>query len=230
MRYRCGDVTDTRATWTCPGPDGPSQEHALALDRGRSRRLLIVPALFEEQNRTRRLLVQTLRLLDAAGIDGFLPDLPGCNESLQDFERQSLNAWRLAMLDAARQFGATEVLAVRGGALVLPAHLPGHVLEPVSGASLLRRLLRARIVALREDGEHASIDDLLERGREDGLTLAGYHFNPAMIAGLEGALPAHEGQRTILLAELGGGPALWSRAEPGEDAQQAAALARIVAA
>lgn len=218
------------ATWTCPGPDGPIHEHAAAFDRGRERRVLIVPALFEEQNRTRRLLVETMRRLDAAGLDSFLPDLPGCNESPQDFAHQSLHAWRRAMADAAVQLAATQVLAVRGGALVFPAHLPGHVLEPVKGASLLRHLLRARVISGREAGEQLSIEGLLDQGREHGLTLAGYRFNPAMIAGLEGALPAHEGQRTILLSELGGGAALWTRAEPGEDAAQAAALARIVAA
>ncbi|BEV00959.1 hypothetical protein [Novosphingobium olei] len=218
------------ATWTCPGPDGPIHEHAAAFDRGRERRVLIVPALFEEQNRTRRLLVETMRRLDAAGLDSFLPDLPGCNESPQDFAHQSLHAWRRAMADATAQFAATQVLAVRGGALVFPAHLPGHVLEPVKGASLLRHLLRARVISGREAGEQLTIEGLLDQGREQGLILAGYRFNPAMIAGLEGALPAHEGQRTILLSELGGGAALWTRAEPGEDAAQAAALARIVAA
>ncbi|WP_225207286.1 alpha/beta hydrolase family protein [Novosphingobium huizhouense] len=221
---------DFRATWTCPGPDGLTDEHAVAFDRGRQRRVLIVPALFEEQNRTRRLLVETMRRLDAAGIDSFLPDLPGCNESPQDLARQSLHSWRQAMADAARQLGANAVLAVRGGALVLPAHLPGQVLEPVAGATLLRQLLRARVLAAREAGDHASIDALLDQGRERGLVLAGYRLAPAMIAGLESALPAHEGQRTILLAELGGGAAPWSRAEPGESAQQSTALARIVAA
>lgn len=221
---------DFFAPWTCPGHDGPIEEHAVAFDRGRARRVLIVPALFEEQNRTRRLLVETMRRLDEAGIDSFLPDLPGCNESPQDFARQSLDAWRKALAGAAIQFATNEILAIRGGGLVFPAHLPGHVLEPVRGSVLLRHLLRARVVAGREAGERLSVEGLLEEGRERGLTLAGYRFNPAMIAGLEGALPDHEGQRTILLSQLGGGPALWSRAEPGEDAAQAAALARIVAA
>lgn len=217
------------ATWTCPGPEGPTEEHALAFDRGRARRLLIVPPLFEEQNRTRRLLAQTMRLLDAAGVDTFLPDLPGCSESTQDLRAQSLNSWRMAMGDAAGQFHATEVLAVRGGALVFPAHLPGWVLEPLRGQPLLRQLLRARVLAAREAGETLTVERLLEEGRASGLTLAGYRLGPALIAGLEGASTANEGQRIIHLSELGGGAALWSRAEPGEDAAQAAALARIIA-
>lgn len=218
------------ATWTCPGHDGASTEHAFAFDRGRVRRLLIVPALFDEQNRTRRMLAEAMRLLDAAGIDSFLPDLPGSNESTQDFATQSLHSWRLAMNDAAAQFGVTEVLAVRGGALVAPAHLPGWALEPAKGASLLRQLLRARVIAGREAGETLSIEALLERGRETGLGLGGYRCSAAMIAGLAGALPLTEGQRTIALGDLGGGPALWLRAEPGENAAQSAALARIIMA
>jgi alpha-beta hydrolase superfamily lysophospholipase len=108
------------ADWPCPGPEGPASEQALAFDRDRAHRLLIVPALFEEANRTRRFLVETMRRLDAAGIDSFLPDLPGCNESPQDFAAQSLHAWRTAMMAQARAFRRTHVLAVRGGALVFP--------------------------------------------------------------------------------------------------------------
>ncbi|WP_319641223.1 hypothetical protein [Novosphingobium sp. KCTC 2891] len=169
-----------------------------------------------------------MRALDAAGIDSILPDLPGCNESTQDFAAQSLHSWRQATARVAAHFAATEVLAVRGGALVFPPHLPGHVLEPAKGMAILRQLLRARTIAAREMGQRETMDALLERGRVEGLELAGYRCGAALIAGLEGAVPAIEGQRDIRQADLGGG-ALWLRAEPGEDPAQAAALARIVA-
>lgn len=217
------------AGWPCPGPLGRCEEYAFTLDRDRERRLLIVPALFEEANRTRRFLVQTMRLLDEAGIDSFLPDLPGCNESPQDFAAQSLHGWRGAMAAAAQAFAATEVLAVRGGALVFPAHLPGWALEPVKGASVLRQMLRARTIAAREAGHPEDSAALLEIGRAEGLELAGYRCGASLIAGLESALPLDESQRTIRQADLGGG-ALWLRSEPGEDAGQSAALARIIAA
>jgi len=109
------------ATWPCPGPTGIMDEWAVAYDRDRAARLLIVPPLFEDMNRTRRFLVETQRLLDSSGIDSVLPDLPGCNESPQAFSAQSLGSWRDAMAAAARHFRATHVLAVRGGALVFPA-------------------------------------------------------------------------------------------------------------
>lgn len=217
-----------QAQWPCPGPDGPADELAVRCDRGRRRRLLIVPPLFEEMNRTRRLLVETMRRLDSHGIDAMLPDLPGCNESLQPFAAQTLHAWRRAMAQAAAHFGASHVLAVRGGALVFPNALPGWVLEPVSGNSILRQMLRARTIAAREAGVSETIAELTERGREQGLELAGYPCSAALIAGLESARPLDEGQREVRQSELGGG-ALWLRAEPGESAAQADALAALIA-
>lgn len=217
------------ATWPCPGPAGLLDEAAVAFDRGRAARLLIVPPLFEEMNRTRRFVIETQRALDAVGIDSFLPDLPGCNENLQDFSAQSLGSWRDAMLAAARHFAATHVLALRGGALVLPASLPGWVLEPVKGASILRQLLRARVLSAREAGLAEDSAALLEQGRDEGLELAGYKLGAALVADLDAAVPEAERQRIIRQSELGAG-ALWLRSEPGEDPAQSAALARIIAA
>lgn len=216
------------ATWPCPASAGILQEMAVAFDRGRPQRLLIVPALFEEMNRTRRFLAETQRALDAAGVDSFLPDLPGCNESPQVFSAQSLGSWRDAMVAAARHFRATHVLALRGGALVFPTVLPGWVLEPVKGASILRQLLRARVLAAREAGLAEDSADLLATGRNHGLELAGYRLGAALVAGLDAAVPEDEGQRVIRQSELGSG-ALWLRSEPGEDPGQSAALARIIA-
>lgn len=217
------------AAWPCPGPSGQCEEYALAFDRGRGHRVLIIPALFDEANRMRRMLVDTMRLLDAAGIDTFLPDLPGCNESPQSFTAQSLHGWRVAMEHAARHFRTTDVLAVRGGALVFPAMLPGWVLEPAKGPSILRQMLRARTIAAREGGQHEDSAALLEQGRSEGLELAGYRCGASLIAGLQDALPQIEGQRIISQAELGGG-GLWLRAEPAAAPEQSAALARLIAA
>lgn len=217
------------AGWPCPGPSGQSEEYALAFDRGRTHRLLIVPALFDEANRLRHMLVEAMRLLDDAGIDSFLPDLPGCNESTQIFAAQSLHGWRVAMQHASNHFRATDVLAVRGGALVFPNTLPGWVLEPAKGPAILRQLLRARTIAAREAGRHEDSAALLDRGRTEGLELAGYRCGASMIAGLQDALPQIEGQRLIAQAELGGG-GLWLRAEPAAAPEQSAALARLIAA
>jgi hypothetical protein len=204
------------------------EEHAVVFDRTRAVRLLIVPPLFEEMNRTRRMLVETQRQLDGWGVDSMLPDLPGCNESQQAFSAQSLGSWRDAMAAAARHFAATHVLAVRGGALVFPTRLPGWVLEPQKGASILRQLLRARVLSAKEAGREENSAELLEHGRNHGLELAGYRLSAALVAGLDAAVPQDEGQRLIRQSDLGGS-ALWLRSEPGEDPVQSAALARMIA-
>ncbi len=214
--------------WPCPSPDRcGATEYAFGYRTGRAACVLIVPALFEEMNRTRRMLVETIRALDTHGIDAMLPDLPGCNESLADFSAQSLDSWRVAMARAAAHFGATHVLALRGGALVAP-DLPGWALEPAKGAGLLRQLLRARTIAAREAGREERLEDLLALGRSEGLELAGYRCGAALIAGLEAGLPAPH-LAPMTLSEIGGA-ALWLRSEPGEDAAQSAALAARLAA
>ena len=50
-----------------PSPDG--DEYALAFDRGRAQRLLVLPALFDEANKLRHFTVEVLRRLDVSGID-----------------------------------------------------------------------------------------------------------------------------------------------------------------
>ncbi|MEO5586207.1 MAG: hypothetical protein ABIQ81_00790 [Novosphingobium sp.] len=217
------------AHYPCPLPGGDTaREFALAFDQRRAHRLLIIPALFEEANRMRRLTVEVMRRLDAAGIDCFLPDLPGCNESLQPFEAQTLGSWRDAMAAAAGHFAATHVLGIRGGTLIQPA-LPGWRYAPVKGATVLRQMLRARIVASREAGLAETQDSLLEAGSIEGLDLVGYRLSPDLLAQLQSTEPATETNASDIAQDLIGGGGLWLRAEPGEDRAQADALAAIVA-
>lgn len=212
------------ADWPCPAVGSAStEEYALVCDHGRSRRLLIVPALFDEANRLRRFTVEAMRHLDAAGIDAMLPDLPGTNESLAPLAAQSLDGWREAMAAAARHFRATHVLALRGGALVAP-DLPGWAMAPVGGAAILRQMIRVRVIAAREAGREERAEALLEQGRQEGLVLAGHELSANMIAALHAAAPPP------LAALPAFGPALWLRAEPGEDPDQSHALADWIAA
>lgn len=211
------------AGYPCPG--GDADEFTLAFDRGRQHRLLIVPALFEEANRMRRLTVEVMRRLDAAGIDCFLPDLPGCNESLQPLQAQTLESWRTAMAAAAQHFAATHVLGIRGGALVQPG-LPGWRYAPVKGANLLRQMLRARIVVARELGLAETQESLLETGSREGLDLVGYRLGAGLLGQLQVAEPV---PASDIPQDMVGGGGLWLRAEPGEDRAQADALAAIVA-
>ena len=216
--------------WPCPAPGGTGEEFALvAGPRDAAARVLIVPALFEEANRTRRMLVETMRALAEAGVASVLPDLPGCNESLAPLELQSLTNWRDAMTAAAGHFNATHILTLRGGALLSP-DLPGWRFEPVHGAQALRPMLRARTVAAREQSRAETMDGLLAQAREHGIELTGYRLGAAMVHDLEAAKAVDcAGQATLTLDELGGA-ALWLRREPGEDAGLSAALAARIAA
>lgn len=209
-----------------PGGSGRG-EYAFGFDRGRHDRLLVIPALFDEHNRLRRFTVETLRALDAAGVDTLLPDLPGTNESTLALRDQSLATWRAATTAAAAHFGATRVLALRGGALVAP-ELPGWIYAPVSGAAILRQMLRARVLASREAGREETQENLLEIGRAAGLDLAGYLLGSALFTQLGAAVPAKH-LATISQADIGGA-GLWLRAEPDENPQQSGALAALIVA
>lgn len=209
---------------TCwPVPTG-QPELAVSFDQRRARRVLVLPALFDEANKLRRFTVEIMRLLDAEGIDSLLPDLPGCNESPAPLDRQTIETWRAATQAAAHHFGATQVLAIRGGALLAPA-LPGWRYAAVSGESLLRGLLRARVLASKEAGLAETREGLLEQSKTKGLELAGYALGRDMVAELAEATPAD--LTDIGQAQLGGA-GLWLRAEPDHDPGQANALAQLI--
>lgn len=219
------------ATWKAPlAGDGLGVEELLvSFDRSRPVRVLVCPAWFDEANKLRRFTLEVMRGLDAGGIDSFLPDLPGCNESLAPLAEQTISGWRAAMDAAARALGATHVLAIRAGALAAPLDLPGWRYAAQSGPKLLRAMLRARVIAAREAGISTTSEALLTAGSSEGLVLGGWSIGPAMLRELrEAELPGAPAQREITQAALGG-RSLWLRAEPDEDAGQAAALVALVA-
>lgn len=218
------------AYWPCPLPQGTTgDEGALVFDKARSKRLLVVPALFDEANKTRRQVVEVMRRLDGAGIDSFLPDLPGWNESPQPLEGQTLKDWCVAESAAAAHFGATHVLTVRAGTILAPPDLPGWRYAPTGGANAIRALLRARLISSREAGKEETIAALQETARVDGIELAGYRIGPALFAALENARVADSGILKDIEQATIGGAGLWLRAEPDEDPEQADALAAIIA-
>jgi hypothetical protein len=204
-----------------------AEEYALTFDRARPRRLLVVPALFDEANRLRRLTVEVMRRLDGAGIDTFLPDLPGTNESLQPLEIQEPQDWCDAMTAAARLFGATHVLGMRGGCLFTPSHLTTLHYAPVKAASVLRQMLRARTLSAREAGNEETREGLMTLALAQGIELAGYRLGAEFVRQFDPMTPSTD---VIAIAQdTISGSGLWLRAEPGESADQADALAAAVA-
>ena len=202
----------------------------VSFDEGRRARILIVPALFAEANAMRRFTLQIMRALDAQGIGSLLPDLPGCNESLCDPFEQTLTRWREAVIDARATFAPGFVLAIRGGCLLAPADLPGWFYAPCTGARLLDTLIRAQLASDKEKSGVATLrETFAEAGRTRGARCAGWAIGDQMWRELEEArVEASENQRLIEPDQFNGAK-LWLRAEPGEDARQAALLAKAIA-
>ena len=212
-------------------------EHRLRMDPAGAHRatVVIIPPLFEEANRTRRTLVLAMRALAADGFAVMLPDLPGQNESIVPLADVDLERWRDALAETTTGIDGPLVMAsVRGGALI-DHRAKADVwwrLAPVGGASLLRTLMRARVAADREAGLATSLESLQAAAQSDALLLAGNALSPAMVAQL-GAAEAQpvEPLRSIALGTDGiAGTRLWLRAEPGEDAAMAGAIAADIAA
>ncbi|MFZ5726294.1 MAG: hypothetical protein ACOY4C_07755 [Pseudomonadota bacterium] len=216
---------------------GHAPEHQLRIDPADQSRatIIFVPPLFEEANRTRRTLVLAMRALAADGFAALLPDLPGQNESLVPLANVDLDQWQDALAAVVAEIdGPVIVASVRGGALI-DHHAKATAwwrLAPVGGASLLRTLMRARVSADREAGLTSSLESLQTEAATAPLLLAGNALSPAMISQL-GAVDAQpvEPLRSIPLGEGGiAGTPLWLRAEPGEDAAMANAIAADIAA
>lgn len=208
-------------------------EWAIGFDRVRAQRLLVLPPLFDEAGKMRHFMANVLRLLDAAGVDSFLPDLPGTFESLAPLRAQTLAGWEDHALRAASHFGATHVLALRGGAVLARALAqPVIMYAPVSGAGVLRGLARQQAFIAREAGDtgkDAGRDHLLAAARQGGGVLAGHALGAQMVCQLEASLLPAQPLATIEQAQVGGA-GLWLRAEPGHDEAQALMLARLVLA
>jgi hypothetical protein len=203
-------------------------EQALCFGLRHDRRILILPPLFDEMNRVRRMLVQAMRALDALGTGSILPDLPGCNESQSALEVQDLASWRSAVVAAADQLGATHVAALRGGALIDDGalHLPHWRLASVKGQSLLKMMIRTRIAGAKEEGLALTEAGLMKDALSGPVAFAGNLLSPAMIAQLVEAVPA--GMANCTERKLGEdleGSSLWLRAEPQDDAAMSANIA-----
>jgi hypothetical protein len=199
-------------------------------DTSATRKILIVPPLFDEMNRTRCMLVSVMRELAGRGVGSYLPDLPGCNESLADIANQTLGSWQSAVAAAARAFGATHIASIRGGALIdSGSALPHWRLVPAKGSSILKTMLRTRIAADKEAGRSSDMDILLAQAQSAPIELSGYSLSAAMLFSLEhGEIAAIQDVHEVTLGDGDGtikGVPLWLRAEPQSDAAMSLAVA-----
>ncbi len=117
--------------------------------------ILLIPPLFDEMNRTRRMIVDVMRLLANRGVGTFLPDLPGTNESLLPQQDVSLKIWQEALESCfSSNLKICFVASFRGGCLIdgISSELPVWRLTPARGRSLLRTMMRTRIASDKESG------------------------------------------------------------------------------
>ncbi|MEZ5682303.1 MAG: hypothetical protein R3E14_13520 [Erythrobacter sp.] len=155
--------------------------------------------------------------------------MPGCNESLQPHGEQTLALWRKAVTAAAGHFSASHVLAIRSGAWLAPETAPGWLLAPPRPDQILRGLIRAHTIALREAGTPADTAAILEDARREGVTIGGWAFGAELVRELSSETFAPADRQEIIAQDRLGGPGLWLNAENHFDAQQAQALADILA-
>ncbi|MEL7189178.1 MAG: hypothetical protein AAGK17_06460 [Pseudomonadota bacterium] len=218
------------ATWPCSLADGATSDELLVtIGEGDKASLLVIPPLFAEHNLMRRQMVLVMRALANHGIVSHLPDLPGWNESLAPLRLQTLDGWRSVIAQAAEQFGTTHVFAVRSGALLCPPQSQGWLYAPQSGAKLLRAMIRAQGISNREAGIEETSEHMAERGRAEGITLAGWEIGAPLFGELEAAEPLQSDGLTEIAQNGVGSPGLWLRAEPGENAEQAERIAALIA-
>jgi pimeloyl-ACP methyl ester carboxylesterase len=182
--------------------------------------LLILPPLFEELNRTRALLLQTMRALAAAGWRCVLPDLPGTGESETALEAVEWRHWRDAATAAAAAVGAVAALGIRGGALLDDVVPRRWRLSPPTGAALVRDLERTGLTGARGGG-YAPAPALVE-----ALRAAAAAAGPAAGEVRTARLASDPAPADVRLE----GPPLWRRSEPAGAPALAAAIAADVSA
>jgi hypothetical protein len=203
-------------------------EFCLGFGGHNTRRILIIPPLFDEMNRMRRVLVSAMRDLAERGVGSLLIDLPGCNESLASREAQTLNGWRDAVGASATQLAVTHIAALRGGTLIDECRpgLPHWRLAPVKGASLLKTMIRTRIAGEKEAGNSISEAELMAQAQTAPIELAGNMLGSEMVAQLAVTEPVALTYLTErkMGEDIAGSP-LWLRAEPQDDAEFAANIA-----
>lgn len=206
---------------------GGQKEYCLSFgDAAANRNILIVPPLFGEMNRVRRMLASAMRALAERGVRTLLPDLPGSNESAAQLAGQTIETWQIAVAAAALQLGATHIASIRGGALIdHKTGLPTWRLATVKGSSLLKTMLRTRIAAEKEAGRNITIEQLMAAAQSGPLELSGYALGIDMLESLDSALPtANSNLHEAALSDIDGS-ALWLRAEPQDDPVMSMSLA-----
>lgn len=197
--------------------------------------VVMLPALFEEHNRTRAFTVAICRALAGLQVASILPDLPGQGESVVPTQDATLDHWRkavAALVQAQRAVRPVIMGSMRGSAIIddVPG-VSGHWrLSPITGQMVIRDLTRGAV--MQSSLTAAPIGDPVE--------VAGNLISHNLFGALQADVTLREGTAPLRTVRLESDPApadlklpgspLWRRAEPGNDLPLAALLAQDLAA
>jgi exosortase A-associated hydrolase 2 len=163
--------------------------------------VLVVPAFAEEMNKSRRMLADVGRALQARGLAMVVVDPYGTGDSEGEFRDATCARWiedlaQAASWAAAEGWPISRILCVRLGSL-LGAWLAREALHGVQrtvfwqpildGERFVRYFLRLRVAALMMEGASASVSGL-QQSLRDGqcVEVAGYDLSPHLAAELVG--------------------------------------------
>lgn len=210
--------------------------------------VIMLPALFEEHNRTRAFAVTICRMLAERGVASVLPDLPGQGESVVGTEDTTLASLRSGFAAAVehlyREKRRVYSASIRSGAIIDADSLTlGHwYFSPMSGQQQIADFAKILAATGRSSEAHLlrncyQIDDTVSL-----FEIAGNLISVALLHELTSDIGRYPmtslGVPTRILrldsdrAEAHRhipGVALWRRAEPGNDPALAALLARDIA-
>lgn len=163
------------------------------------RRVVLLPPLFEELNKCRRLCALVGRELAARDCEFVHVDLSGTGDSSGEAGEATWVTWHAELLAAIGTGNAGDapplvLLSLRAGSLLAPAVLAG-LTQPVAryvaaqpvldGKQYLQQLLRLRVMASKFAGNEESVASLRALSADGAmLEVAGYDLNPAIVAAL----------------------------------------------
>ncbi len=202
-----------------PGLFGDELIHRVGANH--AAQILILEPLFEEANRTRRMIAQIMKLLDGSAIGTSLPNLPGTGESLVPLDGIRFSDWRDAVRSVADMLRPAMIVSLRGGCLLddVEALAPRWRFAPETGARIIRDLERTRLTGQGDPnfygGNSLSVDFV-----DDLRSVTPTSSHPTRVVRLD--TDAQDAD-----VKYAGSP-LWRRAEPGEDLALSTALAHDI--
>lgn len=197
--------------------------------------VIVFPAIFDEMNKSRRLIWQVSTFLAQQGVTVLIPDLYGTGDSAGESLDARWNIWcddmaRVRDLADSAGYGAVSVLGIRLGCALLTdliqagnsgAYRRAVLWHPPSGGQeVVRQMLRMKIMSDRMGGgpkrRLSDLEQELYDRESPALELAGYFIHPDM--GRQLAAAGYE--EDALASQIGVSTVLrWGSASAGDGAE-----------